>query len=80
LLQLFFFRVSASGELFFHAQPISVPENERITHTAIVDAIKKKDIAKAEEAVRLHLRYWAECKKEIDPGFIYKVIIPHLEV
>ncbi len=79
LLQLFFYRVSTSGELFFQAQPISVPENERITHSAIVEAIKNKDITKAEEAVRLHLRYWAECKKEIDPGFIYKVIIPSLE-
>lgn len=79
LMHLFFYRASTSGELFFQAQPVSIPVQERVTHSSIVEAIQNKDISKAEEAVRMHLRYWAECKKEIDPSFIYKVIIPTLE-
>jgi GntR family transcriptional regulator, transcriptional repressor for pyruvate dehydrogenase complex len=79
LLELFFYRVSSSGELFLHAQPVSIPSRERVTHSVIVQALKQKDIPKAEEAVRMHLRYWAECKRDIDISFIYKVMGPALE-
>lgn len=79
LLQLFFYRASTSGELFIMTQPRSILPEVRVMHTAIVKALQEKDIIKAEKAVRMHLRYWAECKEEIDPGFIYRIIVPALE-
>lgn len=80
LLRLFFYQASAQGELFIQTQRISIPQGERVMHRDIVKALLARDIEAAEEKVRMHLRYWAECKDELDPAYIYKIILPELKL
>lgn len=78
LMRLFFYSVSANGQLFIQTQRTSIPQEDRVMHRNIVNALADKDIPKAEEAVRLHLRYWAECSDVLDPAYIYRIILPDL--